>query len=49
MSREVVVVGAGLHRYGSFPELSVPVMGPTAVRNALQDAHMRGVDIQEAY
>jgi hypothetical protein len=45
----VVVVGAGLHRYGSFPEVSVPVMGTVAVRNALKDANMQWEDVQEAY
>jgi acetyl-CoA acetyltransferase len=49
MSREVVVVGAGLHRYGAFPDSSVPVMGTVAVRHALKDANMQWEDVQEAY
>lgn len=49
MNREVVVIGAGLHRYGSFPEVSVPRMGATAIRNALKDANMLWENIEEAY
>lgn len=49
MSREVVVIGAGLHRYGSFPDISVPKLGTEAIRNALKDADMKWEDIEEAY
>ncbi|MCJ7771543.1 MAG: thiolase family protein [Desulfobacterales bacterium] len=49
MSREVVVIGGGLHRYGSFPEISVPELGKEAIQNALKDANMKWEDIEEAY
>jgi len=49
MSREVVVLGAGLHQYGNFPDVSIPKMGTEAIRNALKDANMQWEDIQEAY
>lgn len=49
MGTEVVVIGAGLHRYGSFPDASIPQLGTEAVRNALKDANMKWEDIQEAY
>lgn len=49
MSREVVVIGAGLHPYGNFPDLSIPKMGTEAINNALKDANMQWEDIQEAY
>jgi acetyl-CoA acetyltransferase len=49
MSREVVVIGAGLHPYGNFPDVSIPQMGTVAIRSALKDANMQWEDIQEAY
>jgi len=49
MSREVVVIGGGLHRYGSFPDISVPELGKEAIQNALKDANVKWEDIEEAY
>jgi acetyl-CoA acetyltransferase len=47
--REVVVVGAGLHRYGVFPEKSIIELGTEAINNALKDAHLEWEDIEAAY
>ena len=47
--REVVVLGAGLHRYGVDPDKSATDMGTEAVRNALMDAGMRWDDIEAVY
>ena len=47
--REVVVIGAGIHRYGVFPDKSIIDLGTTAIQNALKDAHMEWEDIEEAY
>jgi acetyl-CoA acetyltransferase len=47
--REVVVIGAGLHRYGVFPEKSITDLGTEAIRNALKDARMEWKDIEAAY
>jgi acetyl-CoA acetyltransferase len=47
--RDVVVIGAGLHRYGVFPEKTIIDMGTEAISNALQDAGMEWKDIQAAY
>jgi acetyl-CoA acetyltransferase len=47
--REVVVIGAGLHRYGVFPDKSISDLGVEAVQNALQDANMKWEDIETAY
>lgn len=47
--REVVVIGAGMHRYGIFPHKSVEDLGTEAVRNALSDADMSWEDIETAY
>ncbi len=47
--REVVVIGAGLHRYGVFPDKSISDLGTEAIRNALQDARMEWKDIEAAY
>ena len=47
--REVVVIGAGLHRYGIFPDESMTDFGTEAIKNALRDAHMEWKDIEEAY
>jgi benzoylsuccinyl-CoA thiolase BbsB subunit len=49
MSREVVVIGGGLHRYGSFPDVSIPELGKEAIQNALKDANMEWKNIEEAY
>jgi len=47
--REVVVIGAGLHRYGVFPDKSISDLGTEAIQNALKDAHMEWKDIEAAY
>lgn len=47
--RDVVVIGAGLHRYGVFPDKSLSDLGTEAIRNALVDAHMDWKDIEAAY
>lgn len=47
--REVVVIGAGLHRYGFFPEKSSVDLGVEAISRALQDAGMAWKDIEAAY
>ncbi len=47
--REVVVIGAGLHRYGLFPDKSISDLGTEAIRNALNDANMEWEDIETAY
>ena len=33
--REVVVLGAGLHRFGRFPDKSLQDLGREAIKNAL--------------
>ncbi|MBN2299482.1 MAG: thiolase family protein [Deltaproteobacteria bacterium] len=47
--RDVVVIGAGLHRYGIFPEKTTVDMGSEAVSLALMDAGMGWKDIEAAY
>ena len=47
--REVVIIGAGMHRYGVFPEKSVVDMGTVAVKNALEDANISWEDIETVY
>jgi benzoylsuccinyl-CoA thiolase BbsB subunit len=47
--REVVVLGAGLHRFGRFPEKSIQEMGREAIKNALDDASVPFRDIEVAY
>lgn len=47
--REVVVLGAGLHPFGRFPEKSVPAMGRVAIKAALDDAGVPFKDIEVAY
>jgi acetyl-CoA acetyltransferase len=47
--REVVVIGAGLHRYGVFPEKTIIDMGIEAIQNALTDANIMWKDIEAAY
>ncbi|MFO7965068.1 MAG: thiolase family protein [Desulfobacterales bacterium] len=47
--REVVVLGAGLHRYGLFPETSIAELGAEAVRGALADANITWENIETAY
>ncbi len=47
--RDVVVIGAGLHRYGIFPEKTTIDMGTEAISLALKDAGMAWKDIEAAY
>ena len=47
--RDVVVIGAGLHRYGVFPEKTNIDMGTEAISHALKDAGMAWKDIEAAY
>lgn len=47
--REVVVLGAGLHRYGVFPEKTLVDLGTEAIKMALQDARVEWKDIEAAY
>lgn len=46
---EVVVLGAGLHRYGIFPDQPYEEMGTTAIRGALSDAGCSWSDIDAVY
>jgi acetyl-CoA acetyltransferase len=47
--REVVVIGAGLHRYGVFPGKTIADLGTEAIGRALKDANMEWKDIEAAY
>ena len=47
--REVVVVGAGLHRYGVFPDKNSLELGTVAIRRALDDASCQWTDIEAVY
>jgi len=47
--RDVVVIGAGMHRYGVFEDKSIIDLGTEAIKNALDDANMKWEDIQEAF
>lgn len=47
--REVVVVGAGLHRYGVFPDKSAIALGTAAIQRALDDAGCQWTDIDAVY
>lgn len=47
--REVVVAGAGLHRYGVFPDQSASALGTVAIRHALDDAGCQWTDIEAVY
>ena len=47
--REVVVIGAGLHPFGRFPELSYQALGRKAISGALEDAGVPFRDIEVAY
>jgi benzoylsuccinyl-CoA thiolase BbsB subunit len=47
--REVVVLGAGLHRFGRFPDKSLQDLGREAIKNALDDASVPFRDIEVAY
>jgi len=47
--RDVVVVGAGLHRYGVFPDKNSLDLGTVAIRRALDDASCQWTDIEAVY
>ena len=47
--REVVVLGAGLHRYGIFPEIPYVHLGIEACARALQDSGVQWSDIEVGY
>lgn len=47
--REVVVLGAGLHRYGVFPEKPYVSMAVEACQRALDDAEMRWQSVEAGY
>ncbi|WP_179137342.1 thiolase family protein [Candidatus Entotheonella palauensis] len=47
--REVVMAGAGLRRYGVFPDKNYVDMGVEAIRGALQDAGCEWPDIDAVY
>lgn len=47
--REVIVLGAGLYRYGIYPEIPFTAMGAQAINNALQDAGIEWKDIEIGY
>lgn len=47
--RDVVVIGAGLHRYGIYPQKTTVDMGTEAISLALNDAGMAWEDIEAAY
>lgn len=47
--RDVLVLGAGLHRFGRFPDKSLQDLGREAIENALADAEVPFTDIEVAY
>ena len=47
--REVVVLGAGLHRYGIFPEIPYVNMGIEACTRAIEDSGVQWADIEVGY
>jgi acetyl-CoA acetyltransferase len=47
--RDVVVAGAGLHRYGVFPDKTSIDLGTVAIQRALDDAGCRWTDIEAVY
>lgn len=47
--RDVAVLGAGLHRFGRFPDKSLQDLGREAVKNALDDSGVPFKDIEVAY
>jgi len=47
--REVVILGAGLHRYGVFPDKSFVALGVTAIQGGLLDAGCRWEDVDAVY
>ena len=47
--REVVVAGAGMHKFGRFPDKTIVEIGNTACQAALKDAGLKWRDIEAAY
>lgn len=47
--RDVAVLGAGLHRFGRFPDKSLQDLGREAIKNALDDSGVPFPDIEVAY
>jgi len=47
--RDVVVAGAGLHRYGIFPDKTSIDLGTVAIQRALDDAGCRWTDIEAVF
>ena len=47
--KEVVIIGAGIHKFGRFDNKSYLDLGQEAARMALEDAHLEWKDIQMAY
>jgi hypothetical protein len=47
--RDVVVAGAGLYRYGVFPDKTSIALGTAAIQRALDDASCRWTDIEAVY
>jgi benzoylsuccinyl-CoA thiolase BbsB subunit len=47
--REVTVLGAGMHRFGRFPDKSLQDLGREAIKNALDDSGVPFKDIEVAY
>ena len=49
MGNEAIIAGAGIHRFGRFPEKSVEELGKYAVEMALADANMKFEDVQAMF
>ncbi|MEP7216610.1 MAG: 3-ketoacyl-CoA thiolase, partial [Anaerolineaceae bacterium] len=47
--RDVLVLGAGLHRFGRFPDKSLQDLGREAISRALEDSGVPFKDIEVAY
>ena len=47
--REVVVLGAGLHRYGIYPDIPFVFMGVEACKRAFEDAGIQWQDVEVGY
>ncbi len=48
-AREVTVIGAGIYRYGIYPETPFTTMGAQAINDALQDSGIDWKDIEVGY
>ena len=47
--KEIVIIGAGMHRFGRFPEETYEEIGRHAARESLKDASIGWKDIEAAY